>query len=249
MNHFFLYPSCFTAFQLLEHKIKNLLVGFVLLLSCSVLAAENIIRQSGKLNSVLSFDSFTFLHKNCYYAISIQHSTKKPSSMSIVAARDEDPTYKGIIRAGFRTCDVTVEDYKYAVNLLWPEVKKEIKSPIAELSLGMYKKSSMLKNFPHDLALASVKDPDFLKIRKEGKIKFTIGGIFNKLAINNHLFDEFIKVHQDIGINLSYSGVEKVFRGKVETSQFKEELLSKGFHPKDQLLTNAGIVYFAIKNL
>ncbi len=229
--------------------MKTFLTGLVLLLSFSVLGEESIKRQSDKLNTVLSFDSFTFLHKNCYYAISIQHSTKKPSSMSIVAAQDADPTYKGIIRAGFRPCEVTVEDYKYAVNILWREVKKEMNSPIAELSLGMYKKSSMLKNFPHDLALASVKDPDFLKIRKEGEIKFTIGGIFNKLAKNNHLFDEFIKVHQDIGINLSYSGVEKVFKGKVETSQFKKELLSKGFHPQDQLLTNAGIVYFAIKDL
>jgi hypothetical protein len=223
-------------------------ISFVLILiSLTSFAEEAIKRQSGKLNEFISFDSFSLFHKNCYYALSIQHNTKKPSFMSIVAAKTEVPTYKGIINKGFIPCEISIDDYKYAVNLLWQETKKEIKTPIQEFTTGLVKKSPLLKKFEYELALASVKDPDFLKIRKEGEVKFTLGGIFNKLAINTHLFDEFIKIHEEIGLKLVYAGVEKVFRGTVAESPFKTELLAKGFRNDDRLISGAGIIYFAIK--
>lgn len=204
--------------------------------------------ESSRLNASVSVDAFKLEDQGCFYVASVQHSDHQ-GSIRFVAGTTDTVTIQGVVDKGFQSCKVTVQDYQRNMALLLNETRQRLPEiKLVTLDTGTVVKSPLLEDFHRKVALSSLKDPGMIEIRRNGEKRSTLNQVFNGLVTKENLFADFIRVHHEIGLDLEYDGVEKVFRNRVEASPYREQLLAAGAKPKDQIISGAGIYRFTVKN-
>jgi len=215
-----------------------IMISLIFLLNCSLRSnpSPKIERDSGIRNQYIKDESFKIVENDCTYAVLLQ-----------IAANDQSLfiwTEKNLPANTGEACG-DLNTYKRNVKLLLEKIKEEFPT----LKISNYKtgyQGSLLESFHEKLAELSSVDKEFKELQRYGEKKVSLNQIFNRLTETNHLFDEYIKIHQSIGLNLKFNSAEKVFRDRVEFSPKKDQFLKIGAGLKDQYISGAGIYHFDI---
>lgn len=224
--------------------------SLIFLLNCSLKSnsSPKVERESGIRNQYTKHESFKIVENDCTYAVLIKMNAND-QSLSIWSGKNLQ-TNEGVLVAGREgeACG-DLNTYKRNVTFLLEDIKKEFPA----LKISHYKlsnkgsyKGHLLAPFHEKLAELSSVDKEFKELQRYGEKKVSLNQIFNRLTETNHLFDEYIKIHQSIGLNLKFNSAEKVFRDRVEFSPKKDQFLKIGAGLKDQYISGAGIYHFDI---
>lgn len=192
-----------------------IIVFFGLLLT--TVRAEVIYQPDTNINFATKQALFTSKEKLCILTFMLSFSSSE-ATLSLVNHKE---------------CEFTEARYTQALK----QVLTKLKTVLPEVEITHFQAG---EGSPHPLtfsalekiAKASINDPYFKRIQKEGERTITLNRTFQKLASKTNAFDHFINLHKSAGLPLAYERSEKILRKKNERGQ--------------RIISGAGLIIFRV---